>query len=124
MKRSFFVRFKSLAIFCVAVAVASIAACSENLDSGGSCPLLCPGESAPLLDTIVDAVVVDADEGQGVDQEVVQAFAEADPACEDRDNPDQRRRRADRPDVLAVRALQARHPAGDVTGERPMSGVR
>lgn len=59
MNRSFFVRFKSLSIFFVAAAVASIAACSENLDSGGSCPLLCPGESAPLQDTIVDGVVVD-----------------------------------------------------------------
>src|SRR3954463_138605 len=59
MNRSFFVRYKSLSIFFVAVTVASIAACSENLDSGGSCPLLCPGESAPLKDTIVDAVVLD-----------------------------------------------------------------
>lgn len=59
MNRSFFVRFKSLSIFLVATAVASIAACSENLESGGGCPLLCPGESAPLLDTIVDGVVLD-----------------------------------------------------------------
>ena len=59
MNRSFFVRFKSLSIFFVAVAVASIAACSENLESGGSCPLLCPGESSPLQDTIIDAVVLD-----------------------------------------------------------------
>jgi hypothetical protein len=59
MNRSFFVRFKSLSIFLVAVAVVAMAACGENLESGGACPLLCPGESAPLHDTIVDAVVLD-----------------------------------------------------------------
>jgi hypothetical protein len=59
MNRSSFVRFKSLSIVFFVVAVATIAACSENLDSGSACPLLCPGESAPLHDTIVDGVVFD-----------------------------------------------------------------
>jgi hypothetical protein len=59
MNRSVFVRFKSLSIFLAAVVAASIAACGENLESGNSCPLLCPGEQAPLQDTIVDAVVLD-----------------------------------------------------------------
>jgi hypothetical protein len=59
MNRSFFVRFKSLSLFVFVAAVATIAACGENLESGGACPLLCPGESAPLHDTIIDAVVLD-----------------------------------------------------------------
>jgi hypothetical protein len=59
MNRSFFVRFKSLSVFLAALAVASVAACTEDLQSGNSCPLLCPGESAPLKDTIIDAVVLD-----------------------------------------------------------------
>ena len=59
MNRSFFVRFKSLSIFVFVAAVATIAACGENLDSGSACPLLCPGESAPLHDTIVDGVALD-----------------------------------------------------------------
>jgi hypothetical protein len=59
MNRSFFVRFKSLSILLFVAAVATVAACGENLDSGSACPLLCPGESAPLHDTIVDGVVFD-----------------------------------------------------------------
>jgi hypothetical protein len=59
MNGSSFVRFKSLSIFMLALAAASLAACSEKLDAGNGCPLLCPQESAPLLDTIVEGVVVD-----------------------------------------------------------------
>jgi hypothetical protein len=59
MKRSFFVRIKSFSIFITALMAVSIAACGENLESGNGCPLLCPPESAPLKDTIVDAVVLD-----------------------------------------------------------------
>lgn len=59
MNRSSFVRFKSLSIFAVLLLTGSLAACSENLAAGGSCPMLCPQESAPLKDTIVDAVVLD-----------------------------------------------------------------
>ena len=59
MNRSFFVHFKSLSVFLAALAVASVAACTEDLESGNTCPLLCPGESAPLKDTIIDAVVLD-----------------------------------------------------------------
>jgi hypothetical protein len=59
MNRSFFLRIKSISIFAIALATASLAACGENLSSGNSCPLLCPPESAPLNDTIVDAVILD-----------------------------------------------------------------
>ncbi|HET9424293.1 MAG TPA: hypothetical protein VFO55_02895 [Gemmatimonadaceae bacterium] len=52
-------RFKALSMFAVAIAAVSLASCSEDLGAGGSCPLLCPQESAPLRDTIVDAVVLD-----------------------------------------------------------------
>lgn len=41
------------------VAVISIAACSEKLESGRSCPLLCPEQAVALRDTIVDAVTSD-----------------------------------------------------------------
>ena len=41
------------------VAVISIAACSEKLDAGKSCPLLCPEQSITLSDTTIDAVVQD-----------------------------------------------------------------
>jgi hypothetical protein len=59
MNRSFFVRIKRLAFFLSALVAVSLAACGENLASGGACPLLCPPEAAPLKDTIIDAVVVD-----------------------------------------------------------------
>jgi len=59
MNRSSFVRFKNLSLFVVALAAVSLAGCGENLGAGQACPLLCPPESAPLKDTIVDAVVLD-----------------------------------------------------------------
>ena len=59
MIRSHYVRFKRLSIVLVAIMVATFSACSEDLESGGTCPLLCPGESAPLQDTIVDAIILD-----------------------------------------------------------------
>jgi len=40
-------------------AVVSIAACSEKLDAGKACPLLCPIQSDSLRDTTIDAVAVD-----------------------------------------------------------------
>jgi hypothetical protein len=40
-------------------AVFTIAACSENLDAGHTCPLLCPQQAITLHDTVVDAVAVD-----------------------------------------------------------------
>jgi hypothetical protein len=41
------------------VAVFSIAACSEKLEGGGACPLLCPQQAVTLKDTTIDALVVD-----------------------------------------------------------------
>jgi hypothetical protein len=41
------------------LAVFTIAACSDKLDAGKSCPLLCPEQSITLVDTTVDAVVQD-----------------------------------------------------------------
>jgi len=40
-------------------AVFAIAACSEKLEGGKSCPLLCPEQAITLLDTIIDAAVSD-----------------------------------------------------------------
>lgn len=40
-------------------AVVSIAACTDKLDAGKSCPLLCPEQSITLRDTIIDAIEVD-----------------------------------------------------------------
>ncbi len=42
-----------------AFAAVSIAACSDKLEAGLSCPLLCPEQTVTLLDTTIDAVVVD-----------------------------------------------------------------
>ena len=47
MNRSSFVRIKTVSIFLTALVAVSLAACGENLQSGTSCPLLCPPESAP-----------------------------------------------------------------------------
>src|SRR4051812_5041300 len=59
MIRSYSLRFKSLLVFAIGVAAISLASCSESLEGGNSCPLLCPQESSPLKDTIVDAIVLD-----------------------------------------------------------------
>lgn len=43
--------------------VFSIAACSEKLEAGKSCPLLCPEQAITLRDTIIDAAVSDTTVG-------------------------------------------------------------
>lgn len=48
-----------LKLLTAVIAVASIAACSEQLDAGKSCPLLCPEQSIGLRDTTIDAIVSD-----------------------------------------------------------------
>jgi hypothetical protein len=50
---------KGLMLLATAIAVVSIAACSEKLDAGKSCPLLCPEQAIPLKDTTIDAIVSD-----------------------------------------------------------------
>ena len=59
MNRSFFVRIKALSLFAVVLTAGSLAACGESLSAGGSCPLLCPQESAALQDEYFDAIVLD-----------------------------------------------------------------
>lgn len=41
------------------IATVAIAACSEQLDAGKSCPLLCPEQEINLVDTVIDAVLSD-----------------------------------------------------------------
>jgi hypothetical protein len=41
------------------VAIVSVGACGERLESGAACPSLCSGQSLELRDTLVDAVVLD-----------------------------------------------------------------
>jgi hypothetical protein len=50
---------KPFALLTAVLSVLSIAACSEKLESGTSCPLLCPEQAISLRDTIVDAVFND-----------------------------------------------------------------
>jgi hypothetical protein len=50
---------KGLMLVTALTAVLSIAACSDKLEGGKSCPLLCPEQSITLIDTLVDAVVQD-----------------------------------------------------------------
>lgn len=50
---------RKLALTVVMVATVAIAACSEQLDGGKSCPLLCPEQEISLIDTVLDAVASD-----------------------------------------------------------------
>jgi hypothetical protein len=50
---------KVVTLLTAIVAVGSIAACSEKLESGLSCPLLCPQQAITLRDTLIDAIVSD-----------------------------------------------------------------
>ncbi len=40
-------------------AVVGAAACTERLETGAACPVLCPDQSVPVLDTIIDALALD-----------------------------------------------------------------
>ena len=42
------------------VAAVSVAACSEKLEAGAACPMLCPQHDVQLKDTIIDAIAVDS----------------------------------------------------------------
>lgn len=50
---------RALLAVAVALTVGALGACTEKLDSGAACPALCPGQSVPVRDTMLDAVVVD-----------------------------------------------------------------
>jgi hypothetical protein len=50
---------KWLPLVTALAAVLSIVACTEKLDSGNQCPLLCPQEAVALRDTTIDAIVED-----------------------------------------------------------------
>jgi hypothetical protein len=52
-------RKKVLGLATGLVAVFAIAACSEKLEGGGACPLLCPQQAVTLKDTIIDPLAVD-----------------------------------------------------------------
>jgi hypothetical protein len=52
-------RKKILTLLTASTAVVTIAACSEKLDAGRSCPLLCPQQAISLADTTIFAVEVD-----------------------------------------------------------------
>jgi len=48
-----------LTLLGFALGAVTIAACSEKLDAGASCPLLCPQQAISLRDTTIDAIIVD-----------------------------------------------------------------
>ena len=50
---------RKFALTMVALLTVAIAACSEQLDAGKSCPLLCPEQEINLVDTVLDAVASD-----------------------------------------------------------------
>lgn len=52
-------RSKLAVLVGLAAATLFVAACSEQLEAGKSCPLLCPEQAISLRDTTVDAVVSD-----------------------------------------------------------------
>jgi hypothetical protein len=52
-------RFRVVSILVALAATVVIASCSETIEAGVGCPLLCPQTAAPLLDTTLDAVVMD-----------------------------------------------------------------
>ncbi|HMA22635.1 MAG TPA: hypothetical protein VKP00_01545, partial [Gemmatimonadaceae bacterium] len=55
---------KKVALMFTGIGVVfSIAACSEKLEAGKSCPLLCPEQAITLRDTIIDAAVSDTTVG-------------------------------------------------------------
>lgn len=59
MTGEFLVRHKRAALFGIVASTLAIAACSEKLDAGKSCPLLCPEQTIQLRDTTIDAVFGD-----------------------------------------------------------------
>jgi len=52
-------RKQVLTLLGLALGAVTIAACSDKLDAGASCPLLCPQQAISLKDTTIDAVAID-----------------------------------------------------------------
>jgi hypothetical protein len=50
---------KVVVLLAFATTTFAVAACSEKLDAGNSCPLLCPEQAISLRDTTIDAIVSD-----------------------------------------------------------------
>lgn len=59
MTGEFFKRTKRAGLLGIVASTLAIAACSEQLEAGKSCPLLCPEQAIQLRDTLIDAVVAD-----------------------------------------------------------------
>lgn len=49
-----------LPLITALVCVAAVSACTENLESGAGCPVLCAQPELELRDTLIDAVVIDS----------------------------------------------------------------
>ena len=50
---------KALGLLVGGAAIIAIAACSEKIEAGTACPLLCPQQAITLQDTTIDAVLSD-----------------------------------------------------------------
>lgn len=50
---------KQLLVLALAAAVGAAAACSESLDGGQGCPALCPQQTLPVQDIVLDAIAFD-----------------------------------------------------------------
>jgi len=59
MKGEFVLNRKFALTMVAMMATVAIAACSEQLDAGKSCPLLCPEQEINLRDTLIDAIASD-----------------------------------------------------------------
>jgi len=59
MTGKFLIKQKRAVLLGMVASTLAIAACSDNLNAGKSCPLLCPEQSVTLQDTIIDAVFGD-----------------------------------------------------------------
>jgi len=59
MKASHGARARLTMVLAAVTMTIVVASCSERIEAGASCPLLCPTAAPPLQDTIIDAVVMD-----------------------------------------------------------------
>ena len=59
MIRSHVVQFRVLSVFAVLLTTVAVVSCSEDIQGGAACPLLCAQQATPLKDTVIDAVTFD-----------------------------------------------------------------